>query len=87
MEKELELLTLAEIKEALGASELRVVDSNNTDDNGEALRSTVYHGSTKLGLVKKGLLAKDLKDNQDYVVAVKNPELGWVFTIRKGEII
>ena len=87
MEKQLELLTLAEIKESLGASELRVVDSNNMDENGEPLRGTVYHGNTKLGIVKKGLTAKDLKENDSYVVAVKNPELGWVFTVRKGEFI
>ncbi len=82
--KNMEILTLQEIKEALGAENLRVVDSKNVDDSGVPCRGTVYHGNQKIGLVKKGLKYADLKEEEQHVVAVKNEELGWVFTIRSG---
>ena len=81
----MEILTLQEIKDALGADSLRVVDSKNVDEtDGTALRGTVYHGDEKIGLVKKGLKYADLKREEEHVVAVKNDKLGWVFTIRGG---
>lgn len=91
-QKELEVLTLAEIKEFLGADQLRVVDSKKKDEAGEPLRGKVYHGKEEIGLVKKGLLYKDLKEREEDVVAVRcitedGEDLGWVFTFQNGGVL
>jgi len=89
MEKELELLTLAEIKEGLKTTTLRFVDSREVDEHGKPLRGTVYHGKEKLGLIQKGIFEYDLAKDQENIVAVKGytkegVALGWVFMIRRG---
>lgn len=90
--KELEVLTLTEIKETLGAEGFKVVPSKEVDEFGKALRATVYHGKEKLGLVKKGITPEELLKNSEKVVAVRTitkagVDLGWVFTIDESVVI
>ena len=81
--QEINVITLVELKETLGATALKFVDSAKADTRG-----TVYYGNTKVGIIKKGLLVKDLvAAGETQISAVHNQEIGWVFTIGSGALI
>lgn len=81
----LTVLTLTEIKESLGAHKLRFVPSEKKDEHGQPLRGTVYYGNEKVGLIKKGLTPEELFEaGEAQIVAVKHPDIGWVFCFRTG---
>lgn len=74
------VLTLAKLKELTGDDNYEVVDSKNAEK-----RSSVYNDEGRIGLVKKGLKAKDLEGQR--IVCVKHDVIGWVFTTSSGTTI